>query len=336
MPLHFRGAVTPVLNWLESQPRAVLDAWPSLWTAFASTLLVTGQTTRVEPALKAAEAALQDADPDDKTRDLIGRVAATRATVAGSQHQVDKMIAESRRALEYLHPGNLAFRTSTAWKLGFAHQLQGDRAAAGKAYNEVISIGQPSGNIVFTLMAKIGLAGLQEADNQLRLAAETYQGVLPQFGEKPLPFASEAYLGLARICYEWNDLDIALNYQQHAAQLARQLENTGRLVACEVLLARLKLALGDVDSAAAILEQVRQAARRHNFTDQMQEVAAAQVATLLRQGNLAEAARLADDQDIPLSRARVHLAQGDAPAALAVLEPLHRDADAKGWEDKRL
>src|SRR5262249_5320951 len=164
-------------------------------------------------------------------------------------------------------PDNLAFRTSTAWKLGFAHHLQGDRAAATKAYNEVISIGQQSGNLVFTLMAKIGLGSLQEADNQLHLAAETYRGVLQHFGDKPLPVASEAHLGLARICYEWNELDTALMHQQQAAELARQIENTGRLVACEVFLARLKLALGDVAGAAAILEKAGQFARQHNFVD---------------------------------------------------------------------
>lgn len=31
MPIHFRGAVAPVLNWLELQPTRVLDATPSLW-----------------------------------------------------------------------------------------------------------------------------------------------------------------------------------------------------------------------------------------------------------------------------------------------------------------
>src|SRR5262249_12253889 len=150
---HFRGSVWPVLNWLESLPRVVLDSRPSLWTAFASTLLVTGQTPRVEEALQAAEAALQNAEPDEKTRDLIGRVAATRATVAGGQHQIEAMIAQSNRALEYLHPNNLAFRTSTAWKLAFAYFLQGNRAAAREAYNEVVSKGEASRNIVFTLMA---------------------------------------------------------------------------------------------------------------------------------------------------------------------------------------
>ena len=63
---------------------------------------------------------------------------------------------------------------------------------------------------------------------------------------------------------------------------------------------------------------------------------AAQVLTLLRQGNLAAAAHLAQTHDLPLSQARVHLAQGDPAAALAVLEPLRQQAEAKGWADERL
>jgi LuxR family maltose regulon positive regulatory protein len=31
VPLYFRGTVVPVLKWLESLPRTVLDARPSLW-----------------------------------------------------------------------------------------------------------------------------------------------------------------------------------------------------------------------------------------------------------------------------------------------------------------
>jgi LuxR family maltose regulon positive regulatory protein len=57
---------------------------------------------------------------------------------------------------------------------------------------------------------------------------------------------------------------------------------------------------------------------------------------LLHQGNLTEAARLAQSHDLPLSQARVHLAQGDPSAALAVLEPLRQQMEAKGWEDERL
>jgi LuxR family maltose regulon positive regulatory protein len=57
---------------------------------------------------------------------------------------------------------------------------------------------------------------------------------------------------------------------------------------------------------------------------------------LLHQGNLAEAAHLAQTHELPLSQARVHLAQGDTSRALAVLGPLRRQVEVKGWEDERL
>ena len=241
MPLHFRGAVAPVLSWLESLPTTQLDARPSLWVIYASALLFVSQTTRVEQKLQAAESALQDAEPDDKTRDLLGHIAAIRATLAVIQHDVETIIAQSRRALEHLHPDNLPVRTATTWTLGNAYQLQGERAAASQAYSEAIAISEAIEHSIITIMATTGLGNVQEADNQLHLAAQTYRRVLQLAGDPPLPVACEAHLGLARISYEWDDLDAAQKHGQHSVQLARQIENTDRFVACEVFLARMKL-----------------------------------------------------------------------------------------------
>ncbi|MBW2580761.1 MAG: LuxR family transcriptional regulator, partial [Deltaproteobacteria bacterium] len=104
MPLHFRGAVAPVLTWLASLPTTVLDARPSLWVMYASVLMFVGQTTGVEQKLQAAEASIQGAEPDDKTQDLVGQIAAMRAMLAVPLHQVETIFAQSRRALEFLHP----------------------------------------------------------------------------------------------------------------------------------------------------------------------------------------------------------------------------------------
>ena len=90
---------------------------------------------------------------------------------------------------------------------------------------------------------------------------------------------------------------------------------------CEVFLARLNLAQGDIDDAAALLAEAAQSARQQNFVHRLPEVAAAQVLTLLRQGNLAALAQLA---------------QGDPSAALAVLEARRQQVEAKGWQDERL
>jgi len=47
-------------------------------------------------------------------------------------------------------------------------------------------------------------------------------------------------------------------------------------------------------------------------------------------------ANLTETHELPISRARVQLAQGNPSAALAVLEPLRQQVDAKGWTDERL
>jgi ATP/maltotriose-dependent transcriptional regulator MalT len=337
MPLQYRGPMISVLNWLESLPTTILDARPSLWVTYASALTMTGHPiSSVEEKLQAAEAALQETEPDDKTRDLVGHIAAIRAMLAIPANQVETIIAQSRRALEYLHPNNLPVRATAHWTLGYAYQIQGDRAAASQAYTEVISISQASGNSMVTLGATTCLGQVQEAENQLYLAAESYRRVLQLVGDPPWPAACEAYLGLARVYYQWNDLDAAEQHGQQSFQLAMQMVSVDTPAACGVLLARLKLAQGDVASATALLAKAEQFARQHNFVHWMPEVAAVQVLTFLHQGNLAAAAHLAQMHELPLSRARVHLAQGDTSAALAVLESWRGQMEAKGWQDERL
>jgi LuxR family transcriptional regulator, maltose regulon positive regulatory protein len=338
LPLQFRGALAPILRWLASLPATVLDARPSLWATYASVLLSTGQTSGIEEKLQAAEKALQaaDADNDDNARDVVGRIAATRAMLAISQHRLKDIITQSRRALEYLHPGNLAFRTSTVWRLGYAHQFQGNRAEARKAYAEAVATSRGSGNTITEILASIGLGNMQEADNQLHAAAETYASVVGLAADLPFPVVSEAHLGLARVRYQWNDLETAERHWQQSLQLARQLEHTDRAVVCEVFHARLQLARGDVAGAEATLAEAERSARQHKFMRQIPEIAAAKVMVLLRQGGLAAAAEMAQAHELPLSQARVRLAHGDAGTALTLLEPYRRRAEQREWADEQL
>ncbi len=339
VPLHFRGAGASVLIWLKSLPTTVLNARPSLWVTYASALMMTGQHTIVEQTLQAAESALaaqQGTELDSKAQDLLGRIASMRATQAIIQHDAETIIAQSRRALEYLHPDNLPIRTATTYTLGYAYQLQGDRAAASQAYTEVISISKSFGDSVYTTAATLGLGQVQEAENQLHTAAETYRRVLQLAGDPPRPIACEAYLGLGRIYYQWNELDTAQEHGRECLQLTRQMESVDTVASCQVFLARLKLAQRDAAGAAATLAETEAFVRQHNFAHQMPAVAAAQVLTLLQQDNLTAAAHLAQTHDLPMSQARVHLAQDNPAAALAVLEPLRQQVDAKGWQDERL
>jgi ATP/maltotriose-dependent transcriptional regulator MalT len=234
-----------------------------------------------------------------------------------------------------LSPSLRRFAAAT-YTLGYAHQLQGDRAAASRAYTEVIFISKSFGDSIYTIAATLSLGQVQEADNQLSLATRTYSRVLQLAGDPPRTIASEAHLGLARICYEWNDLDAAQEHGQQCLQLTRQIEGVDTFASYAVFLARLRLAQGDVPGAVAILDEAEEFVRQHDFVFRMPDIAAAQVLTLLRQGHLAAAAHLVETHQLPISRARVHLAGGDAAAALMVLTPWRRQVEAKGWADQRL
>ncbi|WP_129677063.1 LuxR C-terminal-related transcriptional regulator [Candidatus Chloroploca sp. Khr17] len=336
MPLLFRGAAQPVLRWLASLPTPALDAHPALWVTYASALLFVQQVAGVEAKLTAAEAVLPDTPSDPDLRDLIGHIAVIRATLAVTRHDAETIMVQAHRALVYLHPHNLPVRTAVTWALGYARYLQGDRVAAAQAYHEALAASEPLGHFIITLMATMGLGDLQEGANRLHLAAEHYRRALALAGNPPLPVASTAHLGLARIHYAWNDLATAEQHVEQSRHLARQIANTDRLVAAELFLARLKLAQGDLDGAAALLMQIEPQIVQPHVALQRPEHASVHLLLALSQGNLAAAAASAQTHTLPLSRARVALAQGDSAAALTTLTAYRQQAEANGWPDERL
>src|SRR5574341_970452 len=241
IPLHLRGAVTAIIDWLGSLPTSVMNARPSLWWRYGAMLLVVGQTTGVQEKLDAAEAALQDAEEDDQTRYLIGRIATARAVLALTRYDSDTMIAESRRALEYLPPKNLTLRANAHWTLGYAYLFRKEVATARQYLTEAVSLGQTAGDIFTAILSTIGLGIIHEAENQLYQAAEIYRRILQLAGDQPLQIINEVHLGLARVLYEWNDLEGAELHGRQSLHLARQYDTViDRFIVCEVFLARLK------------------------------------------------------------------------------------------------
>ncbi|MCK5198840.1 MAG: hypothetical protein KAR21_10835, partial [Spirochaetales bacterium] len=293
--MHSHGAVASVLNWLKSLPKTVMDNNPLLWISYASVSLGFGQISGVEQNLRAAEAALEGVDSDEKSRDLTGRIATMRAILGVTQYNVETMKTQSLRALEYLHPENLSSRTTSTWTLGQAYEQSGDHSAARNTYNDALSIGQISGNVVFTILAMAGLGHMEEVENKLHLAVQTYQQILQLVGDQPLPVLSDVHLGLARIFYQWNDMDSALQYANSSIELARLFENTiDRFIVCEIFLSYLKLVTGDIDEAASLLAGIAHSVHQYDFVHRIPEVKAQQVLIMIRQGNLEAAAQLAE------------------------------------------
>jgi LuxR family transcriptional regulator, maltose regulon positive regulatory protein len=335
MPLHFRGAIAPVLHWLESLPAAAMRSRPSLWVSYASALMMSGSPAAVEARLQAAEAALQGVKADTEVRDLEGRIVALRAMTAAVGNGAEAVLEQSRRSLELLSPDNQAFRTFAALAQAIALQLQGRVEEARGAFTVIMAGARASGNLMCAIACASSLGFVQETENQLHPAADTYGGILKMVGDPSHMSNYTAHLGLARISYEWNDLDAALQHGQQAAGLVGQIECESP-AAPAVLLARVRLARGDASGAADLLDWAEKSARRHAFEDLMPEVEAARVLVLLQRGKTKAAAHLAEESGLPAELARVRLVQGDPSAASQIIDPLLTQAESGGPANGRL
>jgi LuxR family maltose regulon positive regulatory protein len=342
MPAYLPGIAMTILKWLESLPVSVLNSKPSLWWKQALMMLNSYQTVGVEEKLQATEAALAlrappSAEMDAWTRNLVGKIAVARAMLAQTRYQIEPSLIQARRALEYLHPNNLAYRSTATEAMGFAHYLQGDVDAAEQAYTEALSLAQAAGDRDGVLLAFTRLGQVHESRNQLHAAVEAYQSALQLMGENPIPFATVVYLGLARIYFEWNDLETAEKYGLLSFQLGLLNDQVvDRPILSQLFMSRLKLTQGDAVGAAKFLTLAEQNTRQKDFAVRLPDIAAMQTQIYLYQGNIAAAAQTAQQYDLPLIQARVLIAQGDPSAALALLEPHRRLVQEKNWQDQLL
>ena len=335
MPMHFR-ATTPIINWLATLPSTVLDARPSLWVTSASVLLIRGQLSAAEEKLQAAEHALQDVPVDEEIQDIYGRIATIRATIAVVHNQVEQIMTQAQDALANLHPDNFASRTTATWALGFAYHLQGERGLASQAYKEAIATCQKTKNPLIHITSLTSLGKIEEANTQLRQAKESYQYVLQLAGDPPQAVACEACLGLANIHYQWNQLEIARQYAEKGRQLAQQVEQIDTYAVCNITLACVQLADGNVREALTLLHDAESFMRQHRLQHRMPELVDVQLRALLLQGDLDTAVHLAKNHDLPILKVRVALAQKDPAQALKILVPWHQAIEAKEWLDEQL
>lgn len=139
-------------------------------------------------------------------------------------------------------------------------------------------------------MSTLGLAGIQEDDNQLHMAEDTYRKALQLAGSPPLPVACAAYLGLARICYQRNDLGEAMRLGQQAIRLAGFIEHTDQLAEAKLFMTRVRLAHRDEEGATILLAEAEQAIQQGGFEHQARLAAELRAAILHLHEDLAVAA----------------------------------------------
>jgi LuxR family maltose regulon positive regulatory protein len=333
------GRMATLLGWYRALPEGMVQADPQLCIQYAWPLILTEQLAAAESYLALAEQAAEAAGDTA----LLGDVAVAQVHIARVQGDNQRAMALSERALELLPPDHLSGRSVVGVNLGIAQWFQGRLEEAERTLMETERAGRESGNDYARFAALTFLGRIQAARGNPHQAAESCRAMI-RHGEQN-PIVALAHYDLARLLYEWNDLDAAAGHLRQGIALSErgspefQAGGLGTLALVEQARGNMVAAQIALQDAARLLENadISPATRLYNLV--------ACILVALGQGDLERAARVVEQAPkaevsgsfpdylfLMLARARLLLAQGQQQTAVGQLAALHGMASQAGWQ----
>jgi LuxR family maltose regulon positive regulatory protein len=354
--LFLLGESTTVERWLAALPAELISSRPRLCLAQAFQAISRGDVEAIEPLLDAAENALAVAPgvADEPFEPSAGRgasqlanipaaIALGRAALAQLSGDAEGAMRFGRRTLAELGEGEWMLESITRGYLALAKWLHGELTEAERALSSAIAQAQAAGAATMAAWVCHHLGLVQRAQGRLDAAAATYQQALEITtppGRPALPAAGIAYVGLAEVAYQRDELNAALRHVTEGVAACRQFPYAQPLATGLATLAWIRQASADPGGLDAIDQAGRVAPGP--AVGLLNPVPAQRARLLLARGEVAAAARWAqehglgpdDDPGYPrepeyLVLARVLLAQDRPGPALALLDRMLAAADAQ-------
>jgi len=289
-----RGEIATLFGWYRRLPEGELLSRPKLCLDYSWPLVLSGQLEKAEQLLaRAAQGAGGGSH-------FLGEIAAVEAYIARSRGDDDQTIKASQKALSLLPESEKPLRGILAVNLGISYWHNGQLGEAGGVMNEALKANVGSDNLYAEATARIFQTRVLAAQGKLQRAFRAYQNLIEIGGQ--IPIMALAYLDLAALHYEWNDLQASARFIQECIVLSESTRIGEFQVAGHTQMARLRFAQGDMGGAHNFLQKARQLLNELSVTP----------ITISRNASL---------------HVQVALAVGDLPGALAWAETAGANAD---------
>jgi len=356
MVYNILGEAATIHRWLSALPADVVRSRPRLLLAQALMAATSGDIQEVEPLLDAVECvppgwAGEPFEPvgGAAASNLINVPALTtlhRGYLSQLRGDAEATAAFAAQTLAEIKPGERLLSAAAHGFLAVAEWLRGRLAEAERAFASSVTGWRETGQLTVTAWGWYELVLLRRAQGRLDAALLTCEQALDSLvtSGRPLPAAGPSYAALAEIAYQRDDLELALQHASEGIALCRQFVYTPPLANGLATLAMIRQATGDSAGALEAITEAGQASP--GPAGLLNPVPATRARLLLAQGDLAAAARFAQDNglgpdDEPdyaresghLVLARILLAQDRPGQALALLDRLHAAAVAQNRGD---
>ena len=328
-------------HWVKIVPAEVIRSRPSLCFLYAwvLTMSCSCQWEAIEGWIEEGIQGLPQDEPVPP--EVMGEVAAVRATGASLRGETERAITLAQEALQLL-PAKHWQQEGLRVTLGGAFALTGNTLEGARVLTQAIDIAQVKRfSSYFFAFAKNFLGEIREQQGRLSEAAELYQEVIRERGNQPDGVVALAYGGLGNVLLERNELDEAYSVLQQGVELHLK---SGRAIRTAtniyIPLACIQYLQGQVDAAFDTLARVEHKAQ-HDAAKRFRAMIAAKRAHLyLQQGEITAAVQWADERKLSTEEAfrlssqvdprefeylifaRVLIAQGDYDQARILLDRL--------------
>ena len=348
-----RGEAATVQRWLTPLPADLVRSRPRLLLAQAVPAATGGRLEAAEQLVDAAELAYAGTG-EEPFEPTIGRAGSllvnVPAMIALSRGYLAQLRGDAKgtaefgsQALAESREGEWILRSVAEGQLAVAEWLDGRLDEAERAFAEGIAGRRAVGLPTWGAWESYELGRVQHAQGRLDAAVRTCEQaleVVARTGRAPLPAAGPAYVGLADVAYQRNELDSALEKVRKGIALCRSFVYTMPLAAGLATLAWIRQAEGDTAGALDAMDEAVQATP--GPPGLLNPIPARRAQLLLAQGDLGGAARwtkeagLGADDEPDYARepgylvlARVLLAQARSGPALTLLDRLYAAAAAQ-------
>ena len=345
------GELKVVERWIDSLPADWSTAYPVLDLMRAGWLAYTGAFEACVRLVDDIEHRLAPAK-SDATRWQLARVQAVRCFIACAQNDLARAETYADQALKDLPDEDIGFRPGIYGALGDAYRRNGRWEEAKECYLEALEVTHsPTVRLqsahVFGALADLELrqGRLQNASGYWRRALAAIQE-RENWGRLPLPVIGWVYIRMGELLYEWNQLAESWDHVSRGLERAELGGDVRALVAGYLTAARLKLAEGEVETAAEYLERARPLVEQAQFPEWTSQFERFQLELWLAQDRLRAAVNWSDEMlhspalegrpesvVAQLAMARVLIVKGDAPSlanAQVLLEHLLETAEEEG------
>jgi LuxR family maltose regulon positive regulatory protein len=287
-----RSELVTLMRWLTALPETELAKRPLLSFYYAWALIMEGRSqAEVETVLRYIQA--------EGASSEMALVSSLRALLYGDGTTA---VALAQEALTQLDSEQTFLQAVTTWVLGLALLFRGDLDQGVQTLEQAVAISQEAGNLTIAAVSLGRLANQAWRGGDLHRARRIYEQVLvlaTDEAERPLPIAGEAHIGLARIYFEWNDLEAARQHAETGLALTERWREVSA-VAGYIWLARIQQIQGQPEDAANALDRARQIARQSEgtqFDDMAVDISDAFIQLL--QGDFKKVESLCTSWDLP-------------------------------------